>query len=77
MSVLARFAPIVLSLALALPVAGCADPCGELEVKVCQAVSPKLKREYAKACKLMQEPKRRDNLTKDTCQGILDHLSKR
>lgn len=77
MSVLARLAPIVLSLLIALPAAGCADPCGELEVKVCQAATPKLKREYAQACKLMEDSKRRDNLTKDTCKSILDHLSKR
>ncbi|TNF26577.1 MAG: hypothetical protein EP329_21075 [Deltaproteobacteria bacterium] len=77
MSVLARFVPFALSLFLALPLTACADPCGELEVKVCQAQNPNLKRQYANACKLMQEPARRDNLTKDACESILNHLSKR
>jgi len=77
MSALARFALVFLMLALALPFTGCSDPCGQLEVKVCQPTNPKLKREFASACKLLGEPKRRDNLSKATCQSILDHLSKR
>lgn len=77
MSVPARLVSLALLLLFALPLTACSDPCGDLEAKVCEATSPKLRREYAKACKLMQEPNRRDNLTKDTCESILKHLSKR
>jgi len=77
MSALTRFVPILIALLLTLPLSACSDPCGELEAKVCQVTSPKLRREYAKACELIQEPRRRENLTKDTCESILNHLSKR
>ena len=42
MSLLAR---CCLLLCLSLPLTACGDPCGELEVKVCQATHPRLKRE--------------------------------
>jgi len=68
---------LALILTLALPLAGCDDPCEELEAKVCRVADPRLKRQYDHHCKLMQEPLRRKNLPAKACESMLEHLSKR
>ncbi|MFO0748703.1 MAG: hypothetical protein U1F43_24025 [Myxococcota bacterium] len=58
-----------------LSIAACADPCKDLEKKVCE--DPKYLKAHKKHCDLMQDQDRRENLPKDACKGILDFLTKR
>jgi hypothetical protein len=44
----------------------CANPCAELEDRVCEA------REQRKRCELMQDPERRALLSSEACEGILE-----
>ncbi len=74
MALLARLAALLL---LASPLIACDDPCAELDKKVCQPKTSRLKRLYSGHCKLMQEKERRENLPSRTCESVLEHLSKR
>lgn len=68
---------LIFVLTLASPLAGCEDPCAELEVKVCQPKTRALKRDYKTHCKLMGETDRREHLPAETCKSLLKHLSSR
>lgn len=46
-------------------VAGCADPCGELESRLCE------RHEDTKLCELIQDPSRRALLSAEACESIL------
>lgn len=58
-----------------LSLSACADPCKDLEKKVCD--DPKYVKLHKKQCDLMSDQDRRENLPKEACKGILDFLSKR
>jgi hypothetical protein len=49
---------------------GCADPCAELEARVCE------RHEDTKRCDLMQDPERRRLLSNEACEGILQVVPK-
>ncbi|MCA9517312.1 MAG: hypothetical protein KC635_20370 [Myxococcales bacterium] len=57
--------------------AGCGDPCAELEQKVCEPKLASQKRDFAPLCKLMQEQDRREHLTKQKCTDLSRHVFKR
>ncbi len=46
----------------------CSDPCGVLEATVCD------EQEDAARCAMIQDPERRELLTRDTCEGILETM---
>ena len=74
MSLSLRHAPSVFLVALVVwlgPAAGCAEPCVELEVKVCEELRDK------RRCEIMQDVDRRELLGKEACAGILEHLDRR
>jgi hypothetical protein len=48
----------------------CADPCEELELRVCE------RHEDTKRCELMQDPGRRALLSKEACEGMLKVVPK-
>lgn len=56
---------------LSLTLQACMHPCDTLEQRVCEDDIDK------KRCELIQEPERRQLLTRDTCSGILETLDER
>ena len=50
---------------------GCTHPCDTLEVRVCEDDNDE------ERCDLMQDPERRELLTRKTCQGILESMEGR
>lgn len=50
---------------------GCADPCAELEHKVCEKLHDK------RRCDVMQDIDRREKLGSEACQSILKSLDRR
>ena len=56
---------------LSLAQVGCTHPCETLEVKVCD------EQEDEKRCDLIQDPERREALTRKTCEGILEKMEAR
>ena len=55
--------------------AACSNPCKQLEAKVCD--DPKYVKANKRHCELMRDTERRENLSKDTCKGLLDFIAKR
>ena len=56
---------------LNLTIQACVHPCDTLEQRVCEDDIDK------KRCELIQEPERRQLLTRETCSGILETLDER
>ena len=61
----------ITALWLVTTLSGCADPCAELEERVCA------RDEDERSCELLQDPMRRDLLSGEACQSILDHTGRR
>ena len=68
MSLRSLFATLIY---LSLMTQACTHPCDTLEQRVCEDDIDKAR------CELIQEPERRQLLTRDTCSGILETLDER
>jgi len=56
---------------LAALLGACTHPCDVLEERICEAEIDEVR------CDLMQDPERRELLTRDTCDGILEIMDAR
>ena len=61
----------LLCLVLICATPACTHPCDTLEERVCESEPDESK------CELIQDPERRELLTRATCSGILDVMDKR
>ncbi len=66
-----RCTRVALLTAVSVLVGSCAHPCDILEARVCETQVDEAR------CELLQDPQRRELLTRATCEGILDAMDGR
>lgn len=63
---------MVVALVAAAPASSaCGDPCRDLEVEVCEELDDE------ERCALMEDPWRREHLSRSACEGILRSMARR
>ena len=62
---------VTLTAGVVILVGGCTHPCAVLEERVCVTAIDETR------CELIQDPDRRDLLTRETCDGILEAMDER
>lgn len=68
---LGRTLALALLVAAAAPLAGCDEPCAELEHKVCNTLKDR------RRCEMIQDVDRREVLSDDACASILESIDRR